>query len=282
MNKTKFLQFFIISCIFNLCPLHAQSNMPADSTLAFFPGVYRDIKTGLSDGVKLITAPASFDQKDWIITAGIIGGTALSFLADTNIRNGIHNHHTKGMNNFTDIGKYYGNGLYPAILGGLIYFSGKAMKNNDVASTGRMMIESLVYAGIITTILKVSLGRSRPYMNEGNTHFLGFQLNNDNMSFPSGHVTVAFAVSSVLAAKIDNVYASVFLFGLAGLTAFQRIYEDQHWFSDTVFAATVSTIVGRAIVNYDEDREKERNGSSISFYPVIQSHGLGLGAAYSF
>ncbi len=280
--KTSELLLIIFAFLLNTFSAQAQSKKPAYSTDSFFPSVYKDIKIGLSDGGRLVSAPFSFTEKDWLITSGIIGGTALAFLADKSIRSDLQKHHSKGLDNFTEAGRYYGNGIYPALLGGIIYLGGKAFHNDDVSSTGRMMIESLVYSGIITTILKASLGRSRPYMNLGNTHFKGFQINNDYLSFPSGHVTVAFAVSSVLAAKIDNVYASIFLYGLAGLTAFQRIYADQHWFSDTVFAATVSTVVGRAIVNYDEERNKENKNVSLSFYPVIQSNGLGVGAVFSF
>lgn len=281
MKKADLLPVLFI-LIFNFISIQAQSKIPSDSTNSFFPGVYNDIQIGLSDGGRLISAPFSFTGKDWLITSGIIGGTALAFLADKSIRSDVQKHQSKGLDNFAKPGSYYGNLIYPGILSGIVYLGGKVLNNRDISSTGRMMIESLVYSGIITTVLKVSLGRSRPYMNQGSTHFLGFKLNNDYLSFPSGHVTVAFAVSSVLAAKIDNVYASIFLYGLAGVTAFQRIYSDEHWFSDTVFAAAVSTVVGRAIVNYDEERNNKDNNGSLSFYPVFQSNGLGIGAVLNF
>ena len=78
---------------------------------------------------------------------------------------------------------------------------------------------------------------------------------------PSGHVTVAFAMSSVLAERIDNVYASVFLYSLAASTVFQRIYSDSHWASDCIPAAVIGFVIGKAVVRFDDDFSKKVNVS---------------------
>jgi membrane-associated phospholipid phosphatase len=97
-----------------------------------------------------------------------------------------------------------------------------------------------------------------------------FETDFDHTSFPSGHTVVAFTTSSVLAATIKNTYASIALYSLAGLTAYQRIYSNNHWFSDTVLAAIIGTVVGNALVKINEDRASEQDiENKFSIHPSI-------------
>ena len=118
-------------------------------------------------------------------------------------------------------------------------------------------------------------------MNKGAFDFFNFSFKDDYLSFPSGHVTVAFAISSVLAAKIENLYASIALYGLAGLTMYQRIYANRHWFSDTFLSAAISTVIGNAIVKYNECPDKS-NKISLMILPYVQLHSTGLGLVFTF
>jgi membrane-associated phospholipid phosphatase len=243
--------------------------------------VIQDINLGLNDGVRLLKSPAGFTSKDWIILGGIVGVTTSSLFIDKTIRETAAKNHSAAMDNITEIGHDYGNGLYMVLLSGAAYLTGKIIKNNEIEGTGRMLLEAIAYSGIITTVLKVGLGRARPYTGNGAYDFFNFSIKNDYLSMPSGHSTVAFAVSSVLAAKIKNTYASIALYSLACLTMYQRIYSDSHWFSDTFLGAAVSTVIGNAIVNYNISPEKSGK-SSLIILPSFQEHSLGLSLVYSY
>ncbi len=269
------LIIFIFS--FNVKVL-SQEYLPADTT---HTSVIQDINHGIDDGVKLLNSPANFTSKDWIYLGGIVGITTGSFFIDKTIRETVAKNHTAAMDNLTEIGHDYGNAAYMIILSGATYLTGKIFRNNEIAGTGRMLLETLAYAGIITTVLKVGLGRARPYTDKGVFDFFNFSIKNEYLSLPSGHTTVAFAISSVLAAKLKNTYASIALYGLAGLTMYQRIYTDRHWFSDTFLGAAISTVIGNAIVKYNESSEKS-DESSLIILPSVQEHSLGLSLVYSF
>ena len=243
--------------------------------------VFQDINHGLNDGIRLIKSPSHFTSEDWIYAGSLAGLTAGSFFIDESIRKTVAKNHNSTMDNITEIGHKYGNAGYVIILSGAAYFTGKLIKNNDISETSRMILETLAYAGIISTALKYIAGRARPYTGNGAFDFFNFKLNNDYFSFPSGHSTTAFAVSSVLAAKINNIYASIALYGLAGLTMYQRIYGDDHWFSDTFIGAAISTVIGNAIVKINECPQKP-NENSLLILPSVQAHSIGLGVLYSF
>ena len=243
--------------------------------------VIQDINYGIKDGIRLFKAPADFTTKDWICLGGIAGVAAGSILLDKSIRESVAKNHNKTMDDLSKFGGYYGTASYMIILSGATYFTGKIINNNEIAETGRMFLETLAYTGIVTTVLKVGLGRARPYTGKGAYDFFNFSFNNDFISMPSGHAAVAFAISSVLAAKIKNTYASIALYGLAGLTMYQRIYTDNHWFSDTFLGAAISTVIGNAIVRYNECQES-KDESSLIILPAAGVHSVGLSLVYSF
>jgi membrane-associated phospholipid phosphatase len=112
--------------------------------------------------------------------------------------------------------------------------------------------------------MKGIIGRSRPFLGDGPRRFTPFQFHEEATSLPSGHTTAAFAISSVLSERIKNPYATVGLYSLATLTAVARVYEDEHWFSDTVFAAAIGTVLGEAVVNLHEDNDS----SSLHLFPT--------------
>ncbi len=271
------LSLVILSLSFNI-RIFGQDNCVKDTVQT---SIIQDINYGLNDGIKLLKSPSKFTSRDWIYLGGISGLTVGSFFIDESIRKTVAKNHNGTLDDITEIGHKYGNAGYMIVLSGAAYLTGKLLKNNDISETGRMLLETLAYAGIITTILKFGLGRARPYLDKGPYDFFNFSTKDDYLSLPSGHTTVAFAISSVLAAKIKNTYASIALYGLAGLTLYQRIYTDRHWFSDTFLGAAVSTVLGNAIVKLNECPEK-KNDNSLMVLPSIQPHSMGLSLIYSF
>ena len=105
---------------------------------------------------------------------------------------------------------------------------------------GLRATEAFVYSGIITAGLKVLIGRWRPYAGKDHLFFKPFQFNNDDyVSLPSGHTTVSFAVSTVLAKSMDNPYWKIFWYGSAGLVGVSRIYHNKHWLSDVFLGSVI-------------------------------------------
>ena len=68
-----------------------------------------------------------------------------------------------------------------------------------------------------------------------------------NNSFPSGHATCAFSVFCLLALISNNKYWGVFLFILAFLAAFSRVYLSQHFLED-IFVGSLIGCVGTLLI----------------------------------
>ncbi len=92
---------------------------------------------------------------------------------------------------------------------------------------------------------------------------------------PSGHSTVAFAVSSVLANRINNTFASIGLYTLAGITALSRVYHDEHWASDVLLGSAVGYFIGDFI---SSKRNNNTGGRGrITIYPGARNLNLHMG-----
>jgi len=205
-----------------------------------------DFSTGIDIGKELISYPFNQPEK-FFRTAGIAVGTAgLLFLADKEIRKFSGKNNSSFNDSFFNVDKYYGSG-YTAALSAVVYSAGLFGGNEQIRRAGLNSAVSIIYAGIITTSIKVLLGRHRPYLNDGNTAFSPFSFDNDNNSFPSGHTTVAFAFSTAMAESFDNTYWSILWYSLAGMTAASRIYHDQHWLSDTFLGAAIGYGIGKFV-----------------------------------
>jgi membrane-associated phospholipid phosphatase len=160
------------------------------------------------------------------------------------------------------IGDCYGSWWFGPSLGTAIYVGGLAFDDPEVRLTGRAVIEAWSFSTAITTVLKVALGRNRPYMNRGNLQYDWLEFEDDRWSMPSGHATSAFAISSVLSVRIDRPWATAGLYSLALVAVMNRIYDDKHWLSDTILGASIGTAVGITVgklINEEAKRATEKS-----------------------
>ena len=252
---------------------------PLDTNFNF----WNDFNNGIDDFGNYFTSPLHFSKNTWVKIGGVTAIAGLSFFADNSVRTAVSKNHSTFQDNLVKIGDNYGKGIIPAGLAVGLYGIGFFTNNYEIKSTGQILFESLAAAGITVTALKVIIGRSRPYLEQGNHNFSPFNTDNDYNSLPSGHVIVAFTTSTVLAEKIDNVYASIALYGLATLTAYQRIYSDNHWFSDTFLGAVLGVAIGKYFVHLDNKR-RDHNESKFSYHlsPNLINGGLGINFSLTF
>jgi len=121
-----------------------------------------------------------------------------------------------------------------------------------------VITEATVIAASVNQIAKFAFGRERPFV-----HFLPREPNgshaatdnpaDDNLSFFSGHTTLAFALatSSGTVATMRNYRLAPVVWG-AGLTAattagYLRIAADKHYLTDVITGVVVGSLIGAAV-----------------------------------
>jgi len=279
------LSFFISVNIFpqSQVPSYENEKIPLHLQTDLTPVPQNDLSIFLDDGLTLAKAPFNFSSTDWLKTSAFVLATGLAFSLDPKIKSSVNNHQSPFMDNITGFGEKYGIISYAGAFAGGIYLTGKILCDKEISTTGRMLVESVLYSGLAVLLIKYTVGRSRPYANEGPNNFFDHTFTEQNVSFPSGHTAMAFSVSTILARRINNTYASIALYGLAGFTGYQRIYDNKHWFSDVFVGAALGYFIGTSIADSEEKLSNENTIiDNLNIMPSVSSSGFGLSLHLDF
>ena len=205
-----------------------------------------------------------WDTSEWIKFGTVVLTVSGLFVLDEDIREFALNRRTESSKQLAFIVEPLGNEA-PLFVGIAIGLAGTVNKNWTTAGRlGLNMLESnLISAGIYTQIIKISLGRHRPYKNDGAHNFEGFSpYNVGNKSFPSGHSCTAFSWAVIVADEFkDSKIITALAYSTATLTAISRVHDDKHWASDIFFGSLLGYYCGRKIIQQHDERKR---GSSYS------------------
>ncbi|NWF89135.1 MAG: phosphatase PAP2 family protein [Ignavibacteriaceae bacterium] len=223
-----------------------------------------DFKNFLKCGGDLFSEPAHFDSKDFIALSSTLGLTAAVFLIDEDIQKiALENKGSFGDAIFK-IDDYYHIEFAAASIAAL-YIYGTAAKNQSVRNLGLKLTEATVYSSTIMLISKFILGRERPANTNDALSFNLFNTQWEFTSLPSGHSTLSFAYSTVMASVYNNFLWKFGWYSLAALVGAARVYHNVHWFSDIILGAVIGYFVGDFVNNhYTNQKENAVSGSTHS------------------
>jgi membrane-associated phospholipid phosphatase len=207
-----------------------------------------------------IKTPGNWQGSDWL-KLGLVGAGSLLIMetVDQPIRTLVLKDPSYYKTAPMVFGRMWGELYSPIVLFG--GFAGYSLIANDIGSRkiAYEIGQASLYAGAINYILKLAIGRARPYMNEGNTSFHPFNslFNVDDQSMPGGHSTAAFVISTVLSRNAKPTWLKVLAYLPAVLTFVSRIYQDQHWTSDNFAGAAFGYFIATWVVDHHENNKSQ-------------------------
>jgi membrane-associated phospholipid phosphatase len=203
----------------------------------------------INDTKAIATAPFHWGRSDWMklgIGVLVVGGAAL---LDEELRHSVERGSTGNTRGIARTVARFG-GEYSWGVLGAFFLSGKLLKDDKAKAVAEDGLASCAIAsGVITPILKLTVGRRRPSETEGTFAFGG-----QGVSFPSGHATQAFAIASVVASHYPSPWVKVAAYGLAGVVGLARIEQGVHYGSDVLAGALIGIVVGKAVVRLHESQ----------------------------
>jgi len=215
-----------------------------------------------------------------------IGGgvIALTYLSDQSVKDFVDHNRSPFAKKLTDASYYWGNGKYlmPAV--GVATLAAWAFNQNEYVKTGVMAFEAYLLSGAGVTILKYTAHRHRPLTGDGPYSYDGASLSTDStkQSFPSGDTSNAFAVATIIAKRAHDRWTPPIAYTLASVVAYQRVYRNMHWVSDTLVGAALGYLSGIVVIDVNERLAKKNKGADWMIYPLLDQYNRGVIAQFGF
>ena len=213
-------------------------SVPSRADTSSVSGVLED--TGL-----YFTAPLRWNERDWLQLGASVAAIGLAHQLDDNVRshfvpaNGAAST-TSDPHSFRDFEPTI------AMLGGT-WLAAFAFHDRSGYEEGREMLEAGAFSAVSTEIFKLAAGRLRPSQTTDHDRW-----REGGDSFPSRHVSIAFAVGTVLAESGSDEFRlvrRVLGYGLSAATAYSRMRDNQHWLSDTVAGAALGIATAQFVMH---------------------------------
>ncbi|WP_454063370.1 phosphatase PAP2 family protein [Candidatus Nitrospira salsa] len=143
------------------------------------------------------------------------------------------------------IGNRLGHGSTLVIISLFVFLAGYLWKKNRLKQIGVQTLVAHGISGLITQMIKHSIGRPRPRLAHQDHWQIGPSFQSGLDAFPSGHSSASFAVAAIIARHFPR-YAWM-LYGGAAFVALSRIIKGSHFPSDACVGAFLGYVIGHIL-----------------------------------
>jgi hypothetical protein len=221
-----------------------------------------DLKQLGDEAIKLIERPIKWNGAEYLLLGAIFGGTYGLMHIDEDVRDLMRADTSWRGSIPLEIGRYWGEPLPALVAGAGLLLQGIINKNTANKKLGFEITQSMIYSGTVNGMIKIVLGRARPFTNADAFTFLPMQsINDDDLS-------LAFSLSTVLAQNTQNNLLKTAAYIPAFVTAFSRVNYDKHWVSDVFLGAFTGYFIAKYVTGL-HDRNSKYEQVGLPAMPII-------------
>jgi membrane-associated phospholipid phosphatase len=218
-------------------------------------------RSALEDTKLYFTAPLRWDEEDWISFGGALAAIGAAHQFDAKVRDHFATGSKAILNGGEDKNSVRDAAPTAALLAGTGLYAA-FIRDSDGYRETWALLEAGVLSGATAEVLGLAGGRKRPDATTSPN-----QWGQGGDSFPSLHVSTAFAIGTVFAESGNDEYRwirRIIGYGVAGATGYERVHENVHWLSDTVAGAALGIATARFVLN----RQNVESRASVQFQPI--------------
>ncbi len=250
-------------------PLAAQEST---TEISHFSGRY--LLRFFKDFKDVVVSPVHWKGTDWLIFGGTAALTGLLYTADDDIARWSEEHHETSSG---PVPRFISHLAEPPFLAGTLttlYIAGEVFRAPGLRRTILLCFEAYAANAIISSVMKLLVGRARYERGEGDHSFHPFSIDFSGRSFPSGHSGSVFCVAAIVAGRVDKPLVGALLYGAAATVALSRIHDNEHWASDILFGSVLGYFIGKKILHLNQAASE--GGTSLSVAPAPGGFSLSL------
>ena len=218
------------------------------------------VRRWAADAKSYATSPLHADRRQWVGFASTVAAIGVAYQHDEDVR--AHFVPEDSVGTGTHDSYDLEDALPGALALGGTWLAARLVDSDDGRREAGTMLEAAVFSTFASSLLKEAAGRERPHVNSDHSAF-----GEGGPSFPSVHVSAAFAIGSVMAESGNDRLRwvrRVLGYGIGVATAYQRVNHDEHWFSDTVAGAGIGIATARFMMK----RHDQDNGRAFLVAPI--------------
>lgn len=155
-----------------------------------------------------------------------------------------------------------------SLICGLIFiFGGEKGKKVAILS-----LTALFLSSVAVIVLKYVVAEPRPFLTLQNIDLLAIE---NDYSFPSGHVALSFATTTVLGLKYSFMakgkkYKLIYpLLASAAIIGFSRIYIGVHYPLDVIFGAIIGAICALIVLKFETHIFQNKISNSLGLKKIL-------------
>jgi hypothetical protein len=262
--------------IFILLPVQLWAQDSTKIRDNIFRRVFTDGKNTVLTIAHTYAAPFHWQKKDLLMLGGVLAVSGASMFIDEPVYELMQKNRNNTFNRLERVGDFLGQpeNNYPIML--VVWASGVIVNNDWLRDTGIMMIASVTSSGLIQTIAKEAVGRSRPVFGRGAFSFKPFG-GADYHSFPSGHTMLSVATSWILARQVNFLPLKIVFYSLPVITGASRVYVGAHWLSDILLGSALGIACAEGVLRLYPLIKKNN-----AYAMTMTANGNGVGIAINF
>lgn len=204
----------------------------------------------MSDPGSLAGLPATVDDHPtvirWYHGLAFAGMVAALSTQDKGLRTEFQNARSSSTDDFAKAIRHLGQPeVYATVALGTVA-TGLISGNSKITRAGARITSGIALGGVVSTLIKFSVGRRRPFSAADQYTFGPFS--KADASFPSGHTMTAFALATGVSDEVHSLPVSITMYTLATGVGWSRMNDNKHWLSDVVVGAAIG-ITSAKIMN---------------------------------
>ena len=190
----------------------------------------------------------------------VIAGAALAAAAglDESARTFSAQHRSGVARTLADAGDFAGTGRNVIAGLALTYVATRLTRHPSAARAVLRASAGYAVSNALVGVLKPAVGRHRPDSTDDAWRFRPFSSRGEWHSLPSSHAVHAFSLAAAAAIASKRSWAGALAYTGAGVVAWSRLYDDQHWASDVTTSAVIGVSATATTMNWLERRRPFR------------------------
>lgn len=193
-------------------------------------------------------SPVRGSWEGYLLAAGFLGAGTMALHQDRQWYAAAQDHRTAWQDKVMPVASLFGDGFFHAGAYAALYQFGGPREQQAAAQA----FEGLFCVAAVSTLCKGVFTATRPTEEASARQW--FTLRFGDNSFPSGHAMTAFCAAAILG---DAYQAAWLAYPLAGLVAYSRVYNQNHWPSDVIFGAGLGILIGQAVLAVHQESNQE-------------------------